>query len=77
MSHFGPPRAKLICDIPPERYRLIARNAPAPRAGDTLVLDQGFTGPNHEPMVLAYFVGPTGEPLYEAEIKESELGEPL
>ena len=37
------------------------------------VLDQGFTGPDGLPMVLAYLLGQGNDSLYEAEVYESEL----
>jgi hypothetical protein len=66
------PRAKLIAELPATRYRMLSSQARVPRIGDVVVLDQGFTGPDGLPMVLAYFPGP-GDRLYEAEIYESEL----
>jgi hypothetical protein len=66
------PRAKLLVELPAKRYRILSPEGRAPRIGDLVVLDQGFTGPDGLPMVLAYFPG-LGGSLYEAEIYESEL----
>jgi hypothetical protein len=67
------PRAKLLAELPPERYRLLTSVCRTPQVGDVLVLDQGFTDPEGLPMVLAYFPGFGDESLYEAEVYESEL----
>jgi hypothetical protein len=74
MSHSTSHRAKLLVDLPADRYRLHSPNSRAPRAGDEVVLDQGFTSPDGLPMVLAYFpsIGRSSE--YEADVYESELG---
>ena len=77
MSYPSPPRAPLLVSIPPERYRLITHDAKPPKAGDTVVLDQGYTGPNGEPMCLAYQIDSDGNSKYEVEVYESELGEDL
>jgi hypothetical protein len=66
------PRARLLVELPADRYRILSPEGRVPRIGDLVVLDQGFTSPEGRPMVLAYF--PTlGVSLYEAEIYESEL----
>ena len=69
----GPNCAKLLVELPPERYRLRSRQSRPPRIGDVLVLDQGFTGEDGLPMVLAYFPGLGSDYEYEAEVYESEL----
>ena len=66
-------RATLVADIPPERYRVISIKGSLPKAGDSVVLDQGFTGMDGQPMVLVYFSNEAGTLLYEAEVYESEL----
>lgn len=66
-------RAKLLVELPAERYRFLSPEHRAPRAGDVLVLDQGFTGPDGLPMVLAYFSGAGDDDQYVAEVYESEL----
>lgn len=66
------PRAKLLVELPAHRYRLLTPDGRAPCVGDEVILDQGFTGPDGLPMVLAYFPV-LGDSLYEAEIYESEL----
>lgn len=66
------PRAKLLVELPANRYRLLSPAGRAPRIGDIVVLDQGFTGADGLPMVVAYFQTLAGC-LYEAEIHESEL----
>ena len=71
------PRARLIVDVPADRFRIISPNGRAPRSGDVVELDQGFTGPDSLPMGLVYFPDPGGGYMYEAEVYESELGEPI
>ncbi len=66
--------ARLLVEIPVERYRIISAEGRAPRVGDVVVLDQGFTGEDGLPMVLAYFPAIGDDSLYEAEVYESELG---
>lgn len=68
-----PNRAKLLVELPVNRYRVLSPQGRAPRIGDVLVLDQGFTGENSLAMVLAYFPGLGSGCLYEAEVYESEL----
>jgi hypothetical protein len=77
MGHSTNHRAKLLVDLPADRYRLLSPNARAPRAGDELILDQGFTSPDGLPMVLAYFPALSKPSQYEAEVYESELGPDL
>ena len=68
------PRAKLLVEIPASRYRVTSPAGRAPRVGDIVVLDQGFTGPDGSPMGLVYCPSEiTGQSLYEAEVYESEL----
>jgi hypothetical protein len=74
MGHSNSPRAKLLVDLPADRYRLLSPTGRVPRAGDEVVLDQGFTSPNGLPMVLAYFPSIGGSSQYEADVFESELG---
>ncbi len=67
--HF--PSARLLVELPADRYKILSPEGRVPRIGDLVTLDQGFAGPEGRPMVLAYF--PTlGGSLYEAEIYESE-----
>lgn len=77
MGHRNSPRAKLLVDLPPDRYRILSPNGRAPLAGDEVVLDQGFTSPDGLPMVLAYFPELGGASQYSADIFESELGPDL
>lgn len=56
-----------------ERYRILSAAGRTPRAGDIVVLDQGFTSKDGMPMVLAYFPAIGNSSLYEAEVYESEL----
>ena len=66
------PRARLLMELPTDRYRILSPEGRVPRIGDLLVLGHGFTIPKGLPMVVAYF--PTLSAfLYEAEIYESEL----
>ncbi len=77
MSHASSARAKLLVDLPADRYRLRSSSSHPPRAGDEVVLDQGFTSPDGLPMVLAYFPGIGAATQYEADVYESELGPDL
>ena len=77
MGHQHNPRAKLLVELPPDRYRILTPDGRAPRVGDEVVLDQGFTSSDGQPMGLVYFSGPDGTNRYEAEVYESELGPPL
>jgi len=67
-----PNHAKLLAELPSDRYRVL-QGGRAPRIGDVLVLDQGFTGEDGSPMVLAYVPRVGSDCLYEAEVYESEL----
>lgn len=67
------PCARLLVEIPAERYRLLTAAGRAPQIGDMVVLDQGFTGEDGLPMVLAYFPAVGSDCLYEVEVYESEL----
>jgi hypothetical protein len=67
-----PNHGKLLAELPSDRYR-VSQGGRAPRIGDVVVLDQGFTGTDGSPMVLAYFPGLGNDCLYEAEVYESEL----
>lgn len=77
MSHGSSPRAKLLVELPVDRYRILSPSGRAPLVGDEVVLDQGFTSPDGLPMVLAYFPALGGASHYEAEVYESELGPDL
>lgn len=69
-----PPRAHLLVSLPPDRYRVSKHGGRAPSVGDVVELDQGYTGEDGRPMVLAYGLGADGHSLYEADIYESEIG---
>jgi hypothetical protein len=73
METNGSPRARLLVEIPAERYRILSAAGRAPRIGDILVLDQGFADADGLPMVLAYFPAIGEGAAYEAEVHESEL----
>jgi hypothetical protein len=68
----SPRYARLLVELPATRYRTLSPEGRIPQIGDLVVLDQGFTGSDGRPKVLAYFPGLIGS-LYEAEIDESEL----
>ena len=65
--------ARLIVEVRVERYRILSAEGRTPRVGDVVMLDQGFTGEDGLPMVLAYFPVIGDGSLYEAEVYESEL----
>lgn len=67
------PRAKLLVQLPADRYRILSPDGRGPLVGDEVALDQAFTSPTGLPMVLAYFPA-SGAAQYEAEVYESELG---
>jgi hypothetical protein len=73
MDHKPTPTARLLVEVPPERYRLLSEARRSPQIGDVVVLDQGFTSSAGEPMVLAYFPSVGETSLYEAQLFESEL----
>jgi hypothetical protein len=73
MEANGNPRARLLVELPAERYRILSAAGRAPQVGDILVLDQGFIDADGLPMVLAYFPMIGGDSAYEAEVYESEL----
>lgn len=72
-SNSSSKRARLLVEVPAERYRVLSAEGRIPRAGDIVALDQGFTGDDGLPMVLVYFPAIGSESLYEAEVYESEL----
>jgi hypothetical protein len=69
-------RARLLADIPASRYKLLDASGRSPCIGDIVVLDQGFTDPEGQPMVLAYFPEIGSASIYEAEVYEAELSSP-
>jgi hypothetical protein len=71
------PRAKLLVELPADRYRTYSPDRRSPRIGDEVLLDQGFTSPDGQPMVLVYFPSSGAKCVYEAEVYESELGPDL
>jgi hypothetical protein len=73
MAHQHNPRAKLLVELPPDRYTILSPHGRAPRIGDEVVLDQGFTSPDGLPMGLVYFEGQDGSDHYEARVYDSEL----
>lgn len=77
MGQRNSPRAKLLVNLPVERYRILSPSGRAPLAGDEVVLDQGFTSSDGLPMVLAYFPAIGAASQYEADVYESELGPEL
>jgi hypothetical protein len=66
------PKAVLKVEIPETRYKVLEGNTP-PAIGDILELDQGFTSPEGEAMVLAYHPNVNAEDSYEVEVYESEI----
>ena len=66
-------RARLLVEIPVERYRVLSTERRTPQAGDVVALDQGFTSEDGLPMVLVYFPVIGNDSLYVAEVYASEL----
>ena len=77
MSYQHNPRAKLLVELPSDRYRILSPGGRAPRIGDVVVLDQGFTSPAGLPMGLVHFSDAIGANRYEAEVYDSELSPDL
>ena len=73
MRHQQVPRAKLLVELPADRYTVLSPNGRPPLVGDEVELDHGFTSPEGLPMGLVYFAGPDGADQYEARVYESEL----
>ena len=70
-------RAKLLVELPADRYRVSLPGGRVPQVGDEVILDQGFTSADGLPMVLVYFPALSKKNQYEAEVYESELGPDL
>lgn len=71
------PHARLLTDMPAERYGILSASGRAPKIGDIVALDQGFAADDGLPMVLAHFPSIGADSLYEARLYESELEELL
>ncbi|WP_125931882.1 hypothetical protein [Thiosocius teredinicola] len=71
------PQARLMAELPANRYSIAGANGRAPIVGDILELDQGFTSEDGLTMVLAYCRGRNESFIYSAEVYESELGPPI
>ena len=70
-------QAKLICELPSSLYRMFTDDSETPKIGNIVTLDQGFTSPDGQPMVLAYCFEENGTERYEADVYEYELSPPL
>lgn len=68
-------RASLIAEIPAERVHSI--DGSAPKIGDVVVLDQGFTFPDGKPGCLVFCLDQDGKFRWEAEVYESEIGDDI
>ena len=77
MGHRTSPRARLLVNLPVDRYRIVSPNGRAPLAGDEVALDQGSTSPDGLPMVLAHLPATGAALQHEADVYESELGPEL
>lgn len=66
-------KAKLIANIPTERFRSVGGHIP--EIGDVVALDQGFTFLDGRPGCLVYGMNQDGTFRYEADVYESELGD--
>jgi hypothetical protein len=74
MIHRSPRQARLIAEIPIERVDLTSGDRSSlPAIGDIVDLDQGFTGPNGEPMGTIYCVNSDGSVRWAADAFDSEL----
>ena len=77
MSQGDAKRAALLNAIPSSRYSNLLKNAEPPKQGDIVTLDQGFTSPDGQAMVLVYCIDENGTHRYGAEVYEYELGPDL
>ena len=66
-------QARLLRELPSNRYRTYSPHHRHPRIGDLVVLDQGFADAVGLPMVLVYYPVVGSDAVYEAEVYESEL----
>lgn len=66
-------RARLIFDIPTDRYSMIDKSGSPPKKDDIVQLDQGYTGKDGLPMGLVFFTDNKGIDVYEAQVYETEL----
>ncbi|MFS1524732.1 hypothetical protein ACL7TT_11550 [Microbulbifer sp. 2304DJ12-6] len=73
MNESSPPRARLLVELPDERFEVEVPSGRKPSVGDIVELDQGFTGKNGLPMALVFCPDENGGDLYEAEVYEAEI----
>ncbi|WGO99464.1 hypothetical protein QFX18_05235 [Saccharophagus degradans] len=66
-------QARLIVDIPSERFDIEGLDGREPKVGDIVDLDQGFTGEDGRQMILVYCHDATGKALYQAEVYDTEI----
>ena len=65
--------ARILVEIPVERYRILSEAGRAPLVGDIVTLDQGFSRDDGLSMGLVYCPSEGDNDLYEADVYESEL----
>jgi hypothetical protein len=69
-----PPKARLIAEIPVDRVDLIAGDGVSrPVVGDIVELEQGFTGPNGEPMGIVICFNDDRSVRWVADVMDSEI----
>ncbi len=66
-------KGRLLADIPSGRFRPFEEGCKPPKAGDIVIMDQGFTGPDGEPMGLIYGKDSSGKTVFEAEAYDQEI----
>ncbi|MES2817667.1 MAG: hypothetical protein V4812_01600 [Pseudomonadota bacterium] len=66
-------KARLLVNIPSERADDLCGDGGLPKAGDTVLLDQGFTFPDGKAGGLVRCVENDGRIRYEAEVYETEM----
>ena len=66
-------KAKLRRAIPSTRYSATSTGIAPPKAGDTVYLDQGYTGEDGKPMCHAYMYDDVENISYSLELYETEL----
>jgi len=68
------PNARLVAEIPPQRFTLGKDDAArAPAIGDLVFVDQGWAAPDGRDMFLVYCQDADGRVRWEAELYEAEL----
>ncbi|RUL75975.1 hypothetical protein [Dyella choica] len=73
MERRSPPKARLLANIPSERVEYTAGDGSQPEAGDIVALDQGYIGPNGEPMGMVVCFNADGSIRWAGDVLDSEI----